>query len=154
MSLLQQAKDKPFHFAGLVAGLVLLTQFNTGFKLLYSKWTADEKAEAAEKIAVEAKGTAEGVDDRFDRYIQQQEQAIETQNKIAEAIAGYTQQQQAPQQVYRQMPDYPQPNTFIEGPDNEGLFWCCRAYDYEQCFEQDQDGYDLWMQCDPKTMGM
>ena len=144
---LSQPKTAFTVIAGVVVFLVVLPNLDKGWAVL--RYMTD-----AFPTAYAGKATADETKDRFDQYIQQQQQAIETQNKIAEAIAGYTQQQQAPQQVYRQMPDYPQPNTFIEGPANEGLFWCCRAYDYEQCFEEDENGYDLWMQCDPDTKGL
>lgn len=99
MTLAEFSKHQGVRWGALIALLVGVSQFNTGLELVYSKWTADKKAEAAEKKAEEAKQTAEQVDDRFDRYIEQQEQAIKTQNKIAEAIQGYAAQQQMANQA-------------------------------------------------------
>ena len=83
-------------------------------------------------IAYAAKDTADGVDHRFDQYIQQQQQAIETQNKIAEAIAGYTQQQQQQQNAMQPLPHHPGP---IQEYDPSGVLWCCQTT-REQCWDE------------------
>ena len=139
MTLSDRVKEKPFHFAGLVAFLVLLTQFNTGIKLVYSKWSADEAAADAKKTAIEAKDQAENVDNRFDRYIEQQKQAIETQNKVAEAIANYAAQQQA-NMVQQIAPAAGQ--EIIRDEDPDGILWCCDTT-RPDCWEN-----KTWYKCD------
>lgn len=148
MTLSETAKHPAVRWTALITLLVGLTQFNTGIKLVYSKWTADEAAAEAKKVAVEAKETAANVDDRFDRYIQQQQQAIETQNKIAEAIQGYaaqSQMNQAQQMAPAAGSNAPvttkQTKTFVE-EDKHGQ-WCCEAETYDQCLLDEK----LWQHC-------
>ena len=136
MKLQEVAQHKGVQFGALVALLMLMTQFNTGLKLIYSKWTADEAAAEARKVAEEAKGTAVGVDARFDQYIQQQQQAIETQNKIAEAIAGYAAQQQ-------HVPNQMIPQGLREYDATTDILWCCELTDRQACFDQNQ-----WYHCE------
>lgn len=101
MNIKQASENKTVRWSALVLLMVGITQFDSGFKVFSKKWTADEVAAEAKVVAVEAKGTAEGVEEKFGRYLEQQAQAIETQNKIAEAIQGYAAQQQIPNQAYR-----------------------------------------------------
>ena len=141
MTLSETAKHPAVRWTALVALLVGLTQFNTGIKVFYSKWTSDEAAAEAKKIAVEAKETAASVDGRFDRYIQQQQQAIETQNKIAEAIQGYAAQQQR-NQVQQMAPNAPPPTQQFTEEDDQGR-WCCVASTYDECWDR-----TLWRACE------
>lgn len=135
MNLAEASQHKGIRWGALIALMVGLTQFNTGLKLVYSKWNADVAAEEAKAVAVDAKVKAEGVDDRFDQYIQEQRQAIETQNKIAEAIQGYAAQQQIPNQAY-QAPE----RVWIE-TDKQGT-WCCTTTNYARCAAE-----QLWERC-------
>ena len=108
------SQSKGVRWTALVALLVGLTQFNTGIKVFYSKWTADEAAAEAKQVAGEAKDTAVTTSTEFKQYLQQQQQAIETQNKIAEAIQGYAAQQQTANQ--QQLP--PPANVLSHTIDN------------------------------------
>ena len=110
MTLSDSVKHPAVKWSALVALLVGLTQFDKGLEVFYSKWNSNLAAAEAKKIAVEAKEEASGVNDRFDRYITEQRQAIETQNKVAEAIQQYTAQQQAPNQAA------PTTNELLSGP--------------------------------------
>ena len=118
MNIREMSRHQGVRWTALVALLVGVSQFNTGIKLFYSKWTADEAAAEAKKVAVEAKGTAEGVDERFDQYIEQQKHAIETQNKIAEAIQGYAAQQQ------HQAPNQAATPEVWWAQDEDGAWYC------------------------------
>ena len=137
MRLLKAVKANPGATAGWVAGFVAFLAFlpnvSKGWDIFKKQIDAPVVAAEAKQVAEEAKTTAIGVNDRFHQYLEQQQQAIETQNKVAEAIADYAKQnQEMQQQVYVA----PQPVWLCEcdevGPD----CWQCESDDRQHCFDQ------------------
>lgn len=139
-SFQEVTQHKGVRWGALVALLVGMTQFNNELELFYTKWNADKLAQAAQQRAEEAKKTADGVEERFDTYIQQQQQALEVEKASAEAIQRYIAQQQQMQLPHQ--PASSERPQFFEEQDADGQWWCCTAYTRQACFEE-----NLWESC-------
>ena len=131
MKSLQEVAQQPMvRWGALVALLVGLTQFNTGLDLFYAKWNANKVAEAAQRTAVEAKETAEDVDEDFRKY-------LETQDKVATALDRYVNQQT------QQMPNAPMRRLPLDyWTDEDGTCYQCDP-NVSDC----ANSWDGWWRC-------
>jgi hypothetical protein len=87
----------------------------------------------------------------FEKYIEQQEQELKLEKQRQELQREFNEklvdiQQQQIQQQVPNMPAYqppiPQPEIIRDGD------WCCQAYAYDQCWDEDEQGYNRWYKCE------
>lgn len=120
--------------SGVLAVLLLLPNLGKG-------WDALKYAIDAIPTAYAAKQQSAAVQSEFDRYLESQQQVLEKQQAVADAINAYVQQQLPPK--WLAAPNE-QTDTVWREIGEDGRCWRCFERDYPDCWEP----VNRWVSCE------